>query len=93
MAATSHDTHAQGPGFSRITQAICTAGIVQAAMNAPWWEKVTELDRQKASIYRDAALAHGIPHRPHGLFAADDKLLKEFNKVTQLQAWFLAGHR
>ena len=37
----------------------------EAAQKAPWWEKVTELDRQKAGVYRDAALARGI--RPHGL--------------------------
>ena len=53
-------------------------------MSAPWWDKVTDLDRQKAEMYRDAALAHGIPPRPHGLFPPDDKLLKDFNKAKHI---------
>lgn len=54
-----------------------------AAMNAPWWEQVTQLDRDKAEMYRDAALARGIPHREHGLFPPDDPLLKQLTKAKQ----------
>ena len=51
-----------------------------AARNAPWWAKVSELDKEKASMYRDAALSHGIPDRPHGLYPTDDPLIKELTK-------------
>ena len=49
----------------------------KAAMNASWWAKVSDLDKEKAGMYRDAALSRGIPERPHGLFPGDDSLLKE----------------
>lgn len=49
----------------------------EAAMQAPWWEKVSELDREKAQVYRDAALSQGIPPRPHGLLPDNDPWLRE----------------
>mmetsp|Transcript_2453 Transcript_2453/g.8516 ORF Transcript_2453/g.8516 Transcript_2453/m.8516 type:complete len:425 (+) Transcript_2453:56-1330(+) len=56
----------------------------EAAQKAPWWEKVTELDRQKAGVYRDAALARGIPDRPHGLIPADDPHFRQLHKAKHI---------
>lgn len=56
----------------------------KAAMSLPWCAKLTELDREKAGMYREAALARGIPHRPHGLFPPDDPLLKQFSQAKHI---------
>ena len=54
--------------------------VAACAVNAPWWQQVSDLDKEKAGIYRDAALSHGIPDRPNGLYPVDDPLLTELRK-------------
>lgn len=52
----------------------------EAAQKAPWWAQVSDLDKEKAAVYRDAAVTRGIPARPHGLFPVDDPLIQEYTK-------------
>ena len=58
----------------------------KAAEAAPWFEKMTALDREKAHMYRDKALATGHPARgPDGdLYPADDPWLKELHRTKHI---------
>ena len=83
-AAEKQAKEANVKSASQIAEEARLQEMQKAAMNLPWVSKLTDLDREKAGMYREAAFARGIPHRPHGLFPADDALIKEFSQARHI---------
>ena len=66
----------------------CDATLTRvAAMQAPWWDKVSAAELAKATMYREAAVARGHSARPHGLFAAGDEYLAELRESRRVFAF------